>query len=587
MQSSDEYSDPHDDPSDDDYDPRPSSSLSTPTRRRNSLAKRASPAKVGKRTPMAPMKRTLSLYSLPAEIIDAILYEPTLRIHDHMTLARTCRTLRAVYYTPPPAGNTYAAFSSPVWAALVAQRPFEGQGRPAMFYSYTHNATAIGGMYPSKEKEKRLKHLWSDRFDETKMVVLGSKRTSEQRKWDRALQMHVLYPAKHERMLIRSEEWTDAIADVAKQRITKTTAKQNYKLSEAELGRLPHIEKRNPHYRGAAPMQLYVEAAVERLAYKLHGGYQGHLQVIKTLTERAAKANQTRRAKAAGTWQPPTPQKTPRKSRKTQEKEPMPTPGWRQLTPPPIVLGDEDDDGYGDEAGSPTPGPSRAATAAAAAPGPIYISDNDNDDSELMFMEPKTPTRRVEKKRTFSDEDGDDDEDAIVVTPPPKQQQRQQQLPTPLSPLGGVSPLSMAGAAGPSTPSPSARKKRRGRRRKQSSSSSSVKQETNPTGGMADAAYEEVKPSSSGTLQVAHASGSAIAAAGPAQTLPKFEGLAWLSPWSEEEAVIAGGGVPVKQDAQGFEGDVKKEEQADEETIMRSDGRPARRGARRDYSIYA
>jgi hypothetical protein len=365
-------------------------------------------------------------------------------------------------------------------------------------------------------------------------------------------------------------------------------------------------------------MQLYVEAAVERLAYKLHGGYQGHLQVyvtraclcassvptleydvgkvltsaavthsIKTLTERAAKANQTRRAKAAGTWQPPTPQKTPRKSRKTQEKEPMPTPGWRQLTPPPIVLGDEDDDGYGDEAGSPTPGPSRAATAAAAAPGPIYISDNDNDDSELMFMEPKTPTRRVEKKRTFSDEDGDDDEDAIVVTPPPKQQQRQQQLPTPLSPLGGVSPLSMAGAAGPSTPSPSARKKRRGRRRKQSSSSSSVKQETNPTGGMADAAYEEVKPSSSGTLQVAHASGSAIAAAGPAQTLPKFEGLAWLSPWSEEEAVIAGGGVPVKQDAHGFEGDVKKEEEAEEETIMRSDGRPARRGAKRDYSIYA
>ena len=202
-------------------------------------------------------------------------------------------------------------------------------------------------------------------------------------------------------------------------------------------------------------------------------------------------------------------------------------------------------------------------------------------------MEPKTPTRRVEKKRTFSDEDGDDDEDAIVVTPPPKQQQRQQQLPTPLSPLGGVSPLSMAGAAGPSTPSPSARKKRRGRRRKQSSSSSSVKQETNPTGGMADAAYEEVKPSSSGTLQVAHASGSAIAAAGPAQTLPKFEGLAWLSPWSEEEAVIAGGGVPVKQDAHGFEGDVKKEEEAEEETIMRSDGRPARRGAKRDYSIYA
>lgn len=128
-----------------------------------------------------------------------------------MALARTCRTLRAVYYTAPPAGNTYAAFSSPVWAALVAQRPFEGQGRPAILYG--------AGLFfsTSTEKEKRLKHLWSDRFDETKMVVLGSKRTPERRKWDRALQMHVVHPAKHEKMLIRSEEWTDAIADVAKQ----------------------------------------------------------------------------------------------------------------------------------------------------------------------------------------------------------------------------------------------------------------------------------------------------------------------------------------------------------------------------------
>ena len=130
-----------------------------------------------------------------------------------MALARTCRTLRAVYYTPPPAGNTYASFSSPVWAALVAQRPFEGQGRPS--YSYKH--TAIAGLYPSKEKETRLKHLWSDRFDESKMIVLGSKRTSGQRKWDRALSTYVVHPAKHKKMLIRSEEWTDAIADVAKQ----------------------------------------------------------------------------------------------------------------------------------------------------------------------------------------------------------------------------------------------------------------------------------------------------------------------------------------------------------------------------------
>ena len=68
MQSSDEYGDPHDDASDDDYDPRPSSSLSTPTRRQTSPSKRASPAKVGVQAPIEPMKRTLSLNSLPAEM---------------------------------------------------------------------------------------------------------------------------------------------------------------------------------------------------------------------------------------------------------------------------------------------------------------------------------------------------------------------------------------------------------------------------------------------------------------------------------------------------------------------------------------
>lgn len=45
------------------------------------------------------------------------------------------------------------------------------------------------------------------------------------------------------------------------------------------LGRLPYVERRNPHYRSAAPMQLYVEAKVERLAYRLHGGYRAHVQL--------------------------------------------------------------------------------------------------------------------------------------------------------------------------------------------------------------------------------------------------------------------------------------------------------------------
>lgn len=321
---------------------------------------------------------------------------------------------------------------------------------------------------------------------------------------------------------------------------------------------------------------------------------------IQTLAERAAKANQTRRAKAAGTWQPPTPQKTPKKSRKAQEEEPMPTPGWRQLTPPPIVLGDDN----AEEASSPTPGPSRAV--AVAAPGPVFVFDNDDD--ELMSMEPKTPTRRP-KKRAFQDEDEDEEDTIIFATPRPlsqqRQRQQQQQLPTPLSPLGGVDPLSMLMGAGPSTPSPSAARKKRRTRRRQPSSS--VKQETNPVGGVVKAYEdsrlglgtarkqeqvdgmqivdeEEVKPSLGKPLPVADASGSA---AGPAHTLPKFEGLAWLLPQSEDAAVVVGGGFTAQQDARGFEGDVKKEEQEERQTLRRNDGRPARRGAKRDYSIYA
>lgn len=309
---------------------------------------------------------------------------------------------------------------------------------------------------------------------------------------------------------------------------------------------------------------------------------------LKSLAARAAKAEQTRRAKAAGTWQPPTPRMTPKKSRKAQDDELMPTPGWRQLTPPPIVLGDEDDE----QAGSPTPGPSRAA---AAPGGPIHISDNDNND-ELMFMEPKTPTRRS-KKRALHDEDEDEKYAVIFATPPPPSLRQQQQLPTPLSPLGGVDPLSIAGA---STPSPSARKKRRGRR--QPSSSSIVKQETNTVGGVAnaydDSAFglgtalkqeqvvkgvlqigkdDEVKPSLSGKLLGADASGSAGALA---QAGRRVGGLALLSPGSNDDAFVVGvGGAP-------GQGGVKKEEE-EEITITRNDGRPARRGAKRDYSVYA
>ncbi|PRQ74826.1 hypothetical protein AAT19DRAFT_13848 [Rhodotorula toruloides] len=69
------------------------------------------------------------LFDLPGEIIDAILYSPMLRVHDHLRLAATCRSLRSAYYTPPPSGKGFASFSSPIWKALTKERNFESLGK--------------------------------------------------------------------------------------------------------------------------------------------------------------------------------------------------------------------------------------------------------------------------------------------------------------------------------------------------------------------------------------------------------------------------------------------------------------------------
>lgn len=49
--------------------------------------------------------------------------------------------------------------------------------------------------------------------------------------------------------------------------------------STCRLNVLPPQYKRNPHGRSAAPMQLFVEAAVEALAFRLHGGAAGHAEL--------------------------------------------------------------------------------------------------------------------------------------------------------------------------------------------------------------------------------------------------------------------------------------------------------------------
>ncbi|GAA5881449.1 hypothetical protein JCM3774_005087 [Rhodotorula dairenensis] len=530
MHSSDEYTDMAEDPSDDDYDSREPSSPSTP---RRSPPKRARHAKAqGAQTSTGSKMRKLSLFSLPAEIIDTILYDPSLRLRDHLALAGTCRALRAVYYTPPPANDTYASFSSPVWVALTSERLRKGEARPATSHT-SYGSYDTGPSSGLDTQKNNLKHLWSDRFDETKMVILGGKRTPEQRIWNQELSTYIIYPAEHKRLPIRSVEWDEAIAEVAKQRITKTTAKSRYKLSDADLRGLPFVTKRNPHYRSAAPMRLYYEAAVEKLAYELHGGYQGHRQLLQKCADRAAKAKETRRAKAAGTWVPPTPKKTPKKSRQSGDTdEPAPIPGWRQLTPPPRATSNLLPMFFDrDRSKSPTPGPSRAAGHR----GQLRSPPQDGCDDDVTAV-PKAPTRRRGrgKKRASVSLDLDDDEEK--KGPALAREQPRQHLATPFSTLGGATDtygltavsLGLA-AAEPSTPGPKGRRTRG----KDASVAGLVKQEEDGDRLSGSSENFEVK-----ALGVA-SDGDEPTPDRPPK--PSAAGLPWLSPALSDEVGLGMG----------------------------------------------
>jgi hypothetical protein len=78
-------------------------------------------------------------------------------------------------------------------------------------------------------------------------------------------------------LLLQIEADPSPSAFGVEQKITKTDAIKQYKISEKHLAGLSHITKRNPHDRhGNTVMRLYIEAAVEAKALKLHGGPVGH-----------------------------------------------------------------------------------------------------------------------------------------------------------------------------------------------------------------------------------------------------------------------------------------------------------------------
>lgn len=95
----------------------------------------------------------------------------------------------------------------------------------------------------------------------------------------------------------------DAAAERAGQRldrVTASTAKAQFLLTDSHLARIPCQRKRNPHCSSGAPMRLYSRNAVQALATCMHGGMAAVLGVKQGEAdgrrERRVEARRERRA---------------------------------------------------------------------------------------------------------------------------------------------------------------------------------------------------------------------------------------------------------------------------------------------------
>ena len=64
-----------------------------------------------------------------------------------------------------------------------------------------------------------------------------------------------------------------------KEYVTKTTAKELYKLTDEDLAKIPYIEKQNPHYRRLS-MYLYPKYDIQRCTMIKYG-----LETLESLEE--------------------------------------------------------------------------------------------------------------------------------------------------------------------------------------------------------------------------------------------------------------------------------------------------------------
>ncbi|KAK6905092.1 hypothetical protein I203_105911 [Kwoniella mangroviensis CBS 8507] len=105
------------------------------------------------------------------------------------------------------------------------------------------------------------------------------------------------YVNKGERLIYDHwpNEWRClAVKWINNKRINKTEAMRVYKVTESELLCLKHVLVTNPMSR-KIPQQAFLEAAVEALAWRSHGGVEGHKQYIRARAIQTQKLAQNRR----------------------------------------------------------------------------------------------------------------------------------------------------------------------------------------------------------------------------------------------------------------------------------------------------
>jgi hypothetical protein len=78
--------------------------------------------------------------------------------------------------------------------------------------------------------------------------------------------------------------------------MTKTEAVKHYRLKPADLEELECEEKRNPKYRSAAPMRLYLRSDLRHLANEVHGSKDARLALQSKLEDRKAKMRRNKEA---------------------------------------------------------------------------------------------------------------------------------------------------------------------------------------------------------------------------------------------------------------------------------------------------